>query len=148
MRLKQLLGVGLALPFLTPLALADSQLTDISVQSQANSAVVTIRANGSITHNEYRPADNLLLVDFPGAKVGALDSNAHAVSVPGITSYQVHSYKAANGNDITRVEFTLSPHTNVKFAEQANALIVNVTTDANTVLPSKSQVSLSPAMPP
>ncbi|HWC16598.1 MAG TPA: type IV pilus secretin PilQ [Terriglobales bacterium] len=148
MRLKQLLGVGLALPFLTPLALADSQLTDISVQSQENSAVVTIRANGSITHNEYRPADNLLLVDFPGAKVGALDSNAHAVSVPGITSYQVHSYKAANGNDIARVEFTLSPHATVKFAEQANALIVNVTTDANTVLPSKSQVLLSPAMLP
>ena len=146
MRLKQLVGVGLALPFFSALALADSQLTDISVQAQANSAVVTIRANGSFTHNEYRPADNLLLVDFPGAKVGTLDSSAHRVSVPGITSYQVHSYKAANGNDIARVEFALSPHASVKFAEQANALILSVTKDADAALSSDSQAPAKQAM--
>jgi len=130
MRLKQLVGVGLALPLLSGLALADSQLTNISVQGQANSAVVTIRANGSFTHNEYRPADNLLLVDFPGAKIGTLDSSAHAVSVPGLTSYQVHSYVGANGSDIARVEFALAPHANVRFAEQGNALILTVTAEA------------------
>ena len=100
MRLKQVLGVGLALPLLSAIAAADSQLTDISVQGKENAATVIIRANGVLAHNEYRPVDNLLLVDFPGATPGTLDSSAHPVSVPGVTSYQVHSYKAANGTDI------------------------------------------------
>ena len=114
MRLKQLLGVGLALPFLSVLAVADSQLTDISVQNIGNAATVTIHANGSFTHNEYRPADNLLLVDFPGVGIGALDSTHHSVTEPGLTSYQVHSYKAANGIDIARVEFTLAHQASVR----------------------------------
>lgn len=130
MRLKQLLGVGLALPLISALAVADSQLTEIRVQSQGNASTVTIRANGAITHNEYRPADNLLLVDFPGAQTGALDANAHALSVPGLASYQVHSYKAANGIDVARVEFALAPNANVRFANEANALVLNVTTNA------------------
>ena len=126
MRLKQLLCGGLALPLFTTLALADSQLTNISVQNEDGAAVVMIRANGAFTHNEYRPADNLLLIDFPGAKVGALDSNPHPVTVPGIHSYQVHSYKAANGGEVARVEFALAAHTKVDFAEQANSLILHV----------------------
>ena len=126
MRLKQLLCGGLALPLFTTLALADSQLTNISVQNDSGAAVVTIRANGAFTHNEYRPADNLLLVDFPGATIGALDSNPHPVNMPGISSYQVHSYKAANGTDVARVEFTLAAHTDIRFAEQANSLILRV----------------------
>jgi AMIN domain-containing protein len=133
MRLKQLLCGGLALPLFTTLALADSQLTNISVQNDGRAAVVTIRANGALTHNEYRPADNLLLVDFPGAKVGALDSNPHPVTVPGISSYQVHSYKAANGSDVARVEFALAAHMNVHFAEQANSLILRVSSEAEKV---------------
>src|SRR5712671_3679457 len=120
MRLKQLLGVGLALPFLSALAVADSQLTGISVQNMGDAATVTIRANGRFIHNEYRPADNLLLVDFPGTGIGALDSSDHSVSAPGITSYQVHSYKAANGTDIARVEFTLAHHASVRFAPESN----------------------------
>ncbi|HEU5235173.1 MAG TPA: type IV pilus secretin PilQ [Terriglobales bacterium] len=130
MRLKQLLCGGLALPLFTTLALADSQLTNISVQNDRGAAVVTIHANGTFTHNEYRPADNLLLVDFPGAKVGALDSNPHPVTIPGISSYQVHSYKAANGSEVARVEFALAPHTNIRFSEQANALILRVSSEA------------------
>ena len=130
MRLKQLLCGGLALPLFTTLAFADSQLTNISVQNEGNAAVVTIRANGAFTHNEYRPTDNLLLVDFPGANIGALDSNPHPVTVPGISSYQVHSYKAANGTDVARVEFALGPHTNIRFSENANALILRVSSEA------------------
>lgn len=129
MRLKQLLCGGLALPLFTTLALADSQLTNISVQNEGNAAVVTIRANGAFTHNEYRPADNLLLVDFPGAKIGTLDSNSHPLTVPGISSYQVHSYKAANGSDVARVEFALAPHANVHFSQQSNALLVRVSSE-------------------
>ncbi len=129
MRLKQLLCGGLALPFFVTLALADSHLTNISVEKDSGAAVVTIRANGAFTHNEYRPADNLLLVDFPGATVGVLDSNPHPVDVPGISSYQVHSYKAANGSEVARVEFALAGHMNVRFSEQANALILRVSSE-------------------
>jgi type IV pilus secretin PilQ/predicted competence protein len=130
MRLKQVLGVGLALLFLSALAVADSQLTSISVQNMGDAATVTIRANGRLIHNEYRPADNLLLVDFPGTGIGALDSSDHSVSAPGITSYQVHSYKAANGTDIARVEFTLAHRASIRFAPESNALVLTVALDA------------------
>jgi type IV pilus secretin PilQ/predicted competence protein len=144
MRLKQLLGVGLALPLLSALAVADSQLTGISVQTTGAAATVTIRANGSFTHNEYRPADNLLLVDFPGTGVGALDSSDHSVSAPGITSYQVHSYKAANGTDIARVELTLAHHTSVRFVPEGNALVLSVAVDS-TAAASTITTASSPA---
>lgn len=127
MRLKQLLSVGFAVPLFTAAAIADSQLTAISVQAKGgNAATVTIRANGTFTHNEYRPVENLLLVDFPGATVGTLDSNAHSVTVPGVTSYQVHPYKAANGADIARVELTLDPHASLRFSTESNALVIAV----------------------
>ena len=130
MRLKQLLSVGLAVLLLTALAAADSRLTDISVQTNGNAATVTIRANGALTHNEYRPVDNLLLVDFPGVDVGTLDTNSHAVSAPGVTSYQVHSYKAANGSLIARVELTLAPHASIRLSSEQNAVLVSVVTDS------------------
>ena len=142
MRLKQLLGVGLAVPLLTALATADSQLTDISVQGKGNAATITIHANGALTHNEYRPVDNLLLVDFPGVDVGTLDSNTHAVNVPGVTSYQVHSYKAANGSQIARVELTLASHANVRLSSESNAVLVAVTTDSQA-LPTIAKTSPS-----
>lgn len=126
MRLKQLLSVGLAVPLFTACATADSQLTAVSVEAKANAAVVTVRANGTFTHNEYRPVDNLLLVDFPGSTIGSLDTTAHSVSVPGVRSYQVHSYKSANGSDIARVELTLDPHANVHFTTGNNALMIAV----------------------
>lgn len=151
MRLKQLLCGGLALPLFTTLALADSQLTNISVQNDSGAAVVTIHANGAFTHNEYRPADNLLLVDFPGATTGALDSDPHPVNMPGINSYQVHSYKAANGTDVARVEFALAANTDVRFAEQANSLILRVsshTEKAANVSSDKNQPAASVTTPP
>ncbi|PYY17158.1 MAG: hypothetical protein DMG60_12575 [Acidobacteria bacterium] len=130
MRLKQLLGVGLAVVFFTALAAADSQLTDISVQGKGNAATVIIRTNGALTHNEYRPVDNLLLVDFPETDIGTLDSSTHTVNVPGITSYQVHSYKAANGSQIARVELTLVSHASVRLTNESNAVLVSVSTDS------------------
>lgn len=130
MRLKQLLGIGLTVLLLSALAAADSQLTEIGVQGKANTSTVTIRANGSLVHNEYRPADNLLLVDFPGVSVGKLDAATHNVSVPGVASYQVHSYKSANGSDIARVELTLAPHTSVHLTDGKNTVEVTVSGDA------------------
>ena len=134
MRLKQLMGVALALSFLSVLAVADSQLTDISVENTGNAATVTIRANGSFTHNEYRPADNLLLVDFPGTGIGPLDSSDHSLTVPRISSYHVHSSKAANGINIARVQLTLAHHASVRLAPETNALVLTVATEATTTV--------------
>ena len=145
MRLKQLLSVGLAVPLFAAFATADSQLTAVSVQAKGDATTVSIRANGAFTHNEYRPVDNLLLVDFPGATVGTLDTSAHSVSVPGVTSYQVHSYKSANGSDIARVELTLDPHASVHFATENNALIIAVKSGTNAV--STTAVTSEPALP-
>ncbi|HET9742572.1 MAG TPA: type IV pilus secretin PilQ [Terriglobales bacterium] len=128
MRLKQLLSVGLAVPLLTAFAVAESQLTAISVQKTADAATVTVRANGALIHNEYRPIDNLLLVDFPGTGTGTLDSASHSVSVPGIFSYQVHAYKSANGSEIARVELTVDPHAVVRFTNENSAIVMTVTT--------------------
>jgi len=136
MRLKLLLGVGLAALLSTAVAAADSQLMDVSVETRGAAATVVVHANGALAHNEYRPADNLLLVDFPGAGIGTLDSSTHAISAPGITSYQVHSYKAANGTDTARLELTLVPHATVRFASEKNEVLVIVSTeDATTHLP-------------
>lgn len=145
MRLKQLLAVGLAVPFLTVLAAADSQLTDISVQGKGNASTVTIRANGALTHNEYRPVDNLLLVDLPGTDVGSLDSNTHVVNAPGVTSYQVHSYKAANGSQIARVELTLASHASVRLSNESNAVLVVVSSDSQPL--SSVSKTAEPATP-
>ena len=141
MRLKQLLGVGLAVCVLTALAAADSQLTDVSVQSAGNAATITVRASGAITHNEYRPVDNLLLVDFPGARLGTLDSTVHQLAVPGVSSYQIHSYKSANGGDVARLEITLTPHADVRFSNATNTFVVTVSSEAG---PSASPVKPSP----
>jgi type IV pilus assembly protein PilQ len=134
MRLKQLLSVGLAVPLFTAFATADSQLTAVSVQARGDAATVIIRANGTFTHNEYRPVNNLLLVDFPGSTIGALDTTAHSVNVSGVRSYQVHSYKAANGSDIARVELTLDPHASLHFSTEKNALMIAVSTGTNSGL--------------
>ena len=65
MRLKQLLGVI----FLTLIAsatglAANSQLTNVSVTGEGRTTTVLLHANGAFTHTEYRPVDNLLLVDL------------------------------------------------------------------------------------
>jgi type IV pilus assembly protein PilQ len=133
-------------------AAADSQLTDVSVQGADSSSTVTISATASLPHNEYRPADTLLLIDFPGATAGKLDSTIHNVSFPGVASYQVHSYKAANGSDIARVELTLAPHSNLRFAQQRNSLLVTVAAEQPggriSSLTSGSSVVSAPVLTP
>jgi hypothetical protein len=74
--------------------------------------------------------------------------------VPGVTSYQVHSYKAANGADIARVELTLDPRTTLHFASEKNALTISVsaaatpapTTDAASVASAKKSLPQEPAV--
>ncbi len=127
MRLKQLLGVlTLLLVFSITAAAAGSQLTKVTVASQGQATTVTLLANGAFTHNEYRPADNLLLVDLSGVAAGQFNDRVQAVSGPGVTSYRVLGYTGPGGTTVTRFELTLVPGAAIDFAAVPGGLKINV----------------------
>ncbi|HVP42099.1 MAG TPA: type IV pilus secretin PilQ [Terriglobales bacterium] len=128
MRLKQLLGI-LLLPVVlaTMAAAAVSHLTDVKVAPQDNATTVTIQASGVFTHTEYRPSDNLLLVDLVGVSAGRMEGKAQAVKMPGVTSYRVLGFKGAGGTEVARVELTLARDAGVHISEANHALLVTVT---------------------
>src|SRR5207253_6348439 len=86
MRLKQLLGVILLLVATATAAAAASQLTDLNVAGNGNVTTVTFRANGTFTHNEYRPTDNLVLVDLAGVAPARFAGVMKDVHLPGVSS--------------------------------------------------------------
>ena len=135
MRLKQQLGILLLL-FVPGAMMATStrQLTDVGVQSKDNATTLTIRANGSFQHTEYRPTDNLLLVDLTGVSAAKLENRGQDFhgKLPGVSSYHVVAYKGANGSNITRIEMGLAPDAVVSVREASNALALRVTTNAVT----------------
>ena len=127
MRLKQLLGVfALLVMICTVTVAASSQLTNVSTAAKSNATVVTLHANGSFTHNEYRPADNLLLVDMTGISAGKLQDKEQSLNLPGVKSYRVLSYKGASGADVTRLEIALSDANEVQVTETKGGLLVRV----------------------
>src|SRR5258706_2020471 len=94
MRLKQLLGVTLlVVACAATAAAAASQLTDLNVAANGNVSTVTFRANGGFTHNEYRPTDNLLLVDMAGGRPAQLARPLKDVHIPPTQSYHLLYYK-------------------------------------------------------
>jgi type IV pilus assembly protein PilQ len=122
MRLKQLLGVwllGVWMPIVPAISMAatGSQLTKVSVAEQGSATTVTLQANGTFTHTEYRPTENLMLVDLPGVAAGTLKDSGELVNLPGVASYRVLSYLGSNGSEVTRVELVLSPNAMVNVAE-------------------------------
>ncbi|HEX6465802.1 MAG TPA: hypothetical protein VFZ99_00770, partial [Terriglobales bacterium] len=129
MRLKQLWFILLP-ALLCGLAAADSQVTGVAVQASGNSSVVAIHANGRLVHNEYRPADNLLLIDLAGASVDKIDGNAHTVNLPGVVSYRVSSYKGAQGIQVARIEVSLEPRSVIGLQDAENELLVTVTPES------------------
>src|SRR2546423_11756487 len=130
MRLKQLSGILALLLVATTVAAATSQLTDVAVQSKDATTTVTIRANGTFSHTEYRPTDNLLLVDLAGVSAAKLESQTRELREhPGVHAYRVLGYKGSNGGSTTRVEITLAPNAQVNIAEAKNAVSVRVTAD-------------------
>ena len=114
MRLKQLLGIILLAGVTTLAAGSVSQLADVRVENRDNAALITIRANGTFSHTEYRPSDNLMLVDLTGVSVGQQDASIHPVSSAGILSYRVVGYRATSGAEVTRVELNLAHGANVR----------------------------------
>ena len=76
MRLKQLLGIVLLAMATASVATATvSQLGGVLVKNQDGAAVITILANGTFTHTEYRPTDNLMLVDLAGVSIAHPDAS-------------------------------------------------------------------------
>ena len=76
MRLKRNLGIVLLL--LASGIVSEStarQLMDVGVASKDNATTLTIRADGTFQHTEYRPTDNLLLVDLSGVSAAKLENH-------------------------------------------------------------------------
>ncbi len=141
MRLKQLLGViALLVMICTITVAANSQLTNVSTAAKGNATVMTVHANGSFTHNEYRPADNLLLVDLTGISAGKLQDKEQNLNLPGVKSYRVLSYKGASGADVTRLEIALTDANEVQVTDMKGGLLVRVS--------GKGEVAAAPASAP
>lgn len=125
---KLVLGTLMAVLVLGATAYAEvPQLTQVMAAVQGSATVVTIRANGSFTHTEYRPADNLLLVDLSGVSASQMDDKTHTLQVPGASAYRVLGYKGASGAEVARVEITLTPGVGVSVNEAENELRVRLT---------------------
>lgn len=152
MRLKQLLGViVLLLTICVVTVAASSQLMNVSTAAKGNATVVTLQANGSFTHNEYRPADNLLLVDLTGISAGKLQDKEQSLNLPGVKSYRVLSYKGASGSEVTRLEFALADAKDVQVTETKGGLLVRVSGKAEAVAaapaPKKEIAAATPVAP-
>jgi type IV pilus secretin PilQ/predicted competence protein len=129
MRIRQLLGIVL-LASVSAAAATVSQLGDILVKNQDSAAVITIQANGTFTHTEYRPTDNLMLVDLAGVTIAHPDTKVHEVSAPGVRSYRVASYRSADGADVARLELTLAPGAKVNVSQVEGGLELHVSGSA------------------
>jgi len=128
MRAKQLLKILLPLVALTAMAVAaEPQLAEVTAVAQDGASLVTIRATGAFTHTEYRPAENLLLVDLAGVTAGQLEGREHKLQVPGVSGYRVVGYKGSSGAAVVRVELALAPNAGISLSEETNALLVRVT---------------------
>src|SRR5438270_12762177 len=131
MRLKQLLGILLLLSVATATAAAvGPQLTQVRVASQDSATTVNLRATGAFTHTEYRPTDNLLLVDLAGVSAAKMDGKTHLVSAPGLVSYRVLGYQSSDGSEVARVELTLAAASDVKLTEGSDSLAVRIASQA------------------
>jgi type IV pilus assembly protein PilQ len=128
MRLKQLLGIVLLATATASVATATvSQLGGVLVKNQDNAVVITILANGTFTHTEYRPTDNLMLVDLAGVSIAHPDAKVHPVSAPGVLSYRMAGYRSADGTDVARMELTLAPGAKVNVSGVDGGLEIHVT---------------------
>ncbi|MGH9603529.1 MAG: AMIN domain-containing protein, partial [Terriglobales bacterium] len=142
---KLVLGTLMAVLLLgaMPLNAAAPQITQVTAAVQGDATVVTIRTNGAFTHTEYRPTDNLLLVDLNGVSAGR-DDKMHQLQVPGASAYRVLGYKGASGADVARVEITLAANVGVSVNEAENELQVRLTSASSNA----PETAETPAAPP
>jgi type IV pilus assembly protein PilQ len=139
MRIRQLLGIVLLASASAMAAATVSQLGDVLVKSQDSSAVITILANGTFTHTEYRPTDNLMLVDLAGVSIAHPDAKVHEVFAPGVKSYRVAGYRSAGGVEVARLELTLARGAKVNVNEVEGGLELRVS--GSPAVPVKSDLT-------
>src|SRR5258708_5808420 len=110
MKLKQLLGILLLCMTASVMATAaGTQLTQVSAKTQGDATMVAIDASGTFTHTEYRPSENLLLVDLTGVAAAKAEAGkTHLLHTPHVVGYRVVGYTATNGDNVTRIELTLA----------------------------------------
>lgn len=128
MRLKQLLVVLLPLLVLASVAACavTPELTNVAVVGQGNTTTVTLRASGAFTHTEYRPADDLLLINLQGLSAGKLQDRAQELQTAGVKSYRVFGFTAADGSQIARVELKLAAKADIRVNEGKDELVVEL----------------------
>src|SRR5258708_1027428 len=128
MKLKQLLGILLlSMVCTTMAAAAGTQLTQVSAKHVGDATLVSIQATGAFTHTEYRPSENLLLVDMAGVSASKLVGKARLLNAPNVIGYRVLEYKASSGGTVARIELTMAKGTGVSVSDAHNALWVKVT---------------------
>lgn len=127
MTLKQLLGILLVPCIACAMAVAGPQLTQVSVDNEGGATNVTLHATGPFTHTEYRPSDNLLLVDLAGVSAAKMDGKSHPLNGPNVVSYRVLSYQSSDGADVSRVEIGLAAGAQVKLSDGADQVNVQIT---------------------
>ncbi len=140
MRLKQLLGIVLLASATAMAAATVSQLGGVLVKNQDSAAVITILANGTFTHTEYRPTDNLMLVDLAGVSIAHQDAKVHEVVAPGVRSYRITGYRSATGAEVARMELTLARDAKVNVAEVEGGLELRVSGSA-AIAPARSDLA-------
>jgi type IV pilus assembly protein PilQ len=140
MRLKQLLGTILLASATAMAAATVSQLGGVLVKNQDSAAVITILANGTFTHTEYRPTDNLMLVDLAGVTIANQDAKVHEVAAPGVRSYRITGYRSATGAEVARMELTLARDAKVNVAEVEGGLELRVS-GSTAIAPPRSDVA-------
>jgi type IV pilus assembly protein PilQ len=108
MRLKQLLSIPVGMILMAAMAYGSvAELTGVSVSTTGESTVVTLKASGAFTHNEYRPDDKVFLVDLSGVSSASLKDKSRTLSGALLKSYSVYTFKGASGVSVTRVELVL-----------------------------------------
>ncbi len=126
MRQKQLLGIILLAVGTMVAAGSASQLAGIRVEHHDNASVVTIRANGTFTHTEYRPNDTLMLVDLAGVSIPRQDPAVHSISSPGVQSYRIVGYRSTSGTEVARIELSLAKGAAVKVSDVESGVELNI----------------------
>jgi type IV pilus assembly protein PilQ len=141
MRLKQLLRFVLLGAMASATATASvSQLSGVLVKSHEKDGLVTILASGAFTHTEYRPTDELMLIDLAGVAIAHPDPAVHAVYVPGIRSYRVLEYRGSDGAKIARIELNLVTSAKVQVNDIDGGVEVRLT-GAPAAVPTTEQIA-------
>src|SRR6476469_5342563 len=103
MTLKQLLGILLlTMVCSTVAAAAGNQLTQVTAKHVGDATLVSIQTTGAFTHTEYRPSENLLLVDMAGVSASKLGDKTRLLNAPNVVGYRVLEYKASSGGTVAR----------------------------------------------